>query len=317
MLVNLNEVLRPAKKNQYAVGLFNAVNLELARGIINAAESSRSPVIMGTAEVLLPYGPLEEVSYYLLPMAKKASVPVVVHLDHGLTFDICEKALRLGFSSVMYDCSTDTYEENVRKVKEMADLAHSYGATIEGELGHVGDNEGSAEGSSHLEDPSKYFTDPSLAKDFVDKTGVDALAIAVGNAHGAYKLPPKLDFERIRTIAKTVDVPLVLHGGSGLTNADFRQAIKDGISKVNIFTDINVAAVEAEFKKFSSMEKGLIDLIPAAVEAVKLATLEKMKLFSSDGKADLTSQGNSAMSAEDLEKITKLVAAEVAKYLKN
>ena len=314
MLVNMNEVLRPAKKGQYAVGLFNAVNLELARGIIAAAESTRSPVIMGSAEILLPYGPLEEISYYLIPMAKKASVPVVIHLDHGLTYDTCVKALKLGFSSVMYDCSTDSYEENVRKVKEMADIAHSYGATIEGELGHVGDNEGSAEGSDHMADPSAFFTDPALAKDFVDKTGVDALAIAVGNAHGAYKLPPQLDFERIRTIAKTVDVPLVLHGGSGLTDNDFRQAIKDGISKVNIFTDINVAAVEAEFKKFSDMNKGIIDLIPAAVEAVKLATMEKMKLFSSDGKADCGK--SSSMSADDHEKITKLVAAEVAKYFK-
>lgn len=314
MLVNMNEVLRPAKQHHYAVGLFNAVNLELARGIINAAEATRSPVIMGTAEVLLPYGPLEEVSYYLIPMAKKASVPVVAHLDHGLTYDTCIKALELGFSSVMYDCSTDSYEENVRKVKEMADIAHSYGATIEGELGHVGDNEGSAEGSSHLEDPSLYFTDPALAKDFVEKTGVDALAIAVGNAHGAYKLPPKLDFERIRTIANTVDVPLVLHGGSGLTDNDFKQAIQEGISKVNIFTDINVAAVEAEFQKFHSMDKGLIDLIPAAVEAVKLESMKKMQLFSSDGKADIFS--NSAVNEKNIELITKIVAAEVAKYLK-
>ena len=313
MLVNMNEVLRPAKANKYAVGLFNAVNLELARGIMNAAESTRSPVIMGTAEVLLPYGPLDEVSYYLIPMAKKASVPVVVHLDHGLSYDTCIKALELGFSSIMYDCSTDSYEDNVRKVKEMADIAHSYGATIEGELGHVGDNEGSAEGSSHLADPSKYFTDPKLAKDFVEKTGVDALAIAVGNAHGAYKLPPKLDFERIRTIAKTVDVPLVLHGGSGLTDNDFRQAIKEGISKVNIFTDINVAAVEAEFKKFSSMEKGIIDLIPAAVEAVKQESMKKMKLFSSDGKADLTK--TSGTSSDNIDLVTKLVIEEVKKYL--
>ena len=311
MLVNMNEVLKPAKANKYAVGLFNAVNLELARGIIAAAESTRSPVIMGTAEVLLPYGPLEEVSYYLLPMAKKASVPVVVHLDHGLSRDLCIKALELGFSSIMYDCSTDSYEDNVRKVKEMADIAHSYGATIEGELGHVGDNEGSAEGSDHLEDPSKYFTDPKLAKDFVEKTGVDALAIAVGNAHGAYKLPPKLYFERIRTIANTVDVPLVLHGGSGLTDDDFRKAIKEGISKVNIFTDINVAAVEAEFKKFSTMDKGIIDLIPAAVEAVKQESMKKMKLFSSDGKADL---GRGA-SASDIDMITRLVLEELKKYI--
>ena len=285
MLVNMNQVLMPAQKDRYAIGLFNAVNLELARGIIAAAEATKSPVIIGTAEVLLPYGPLEEVSYYLLPMAKKASVPVVVHLDHGLNYDTCIKALELGFSSIMYDCSTDSYEENVRKVKEMADIAHSYGATIEGELGHVGDNEGSAEGDSHLDDPSKYFTDPKVSKDFVEKTGVDALAIAVGNAHGAYKLPPKLDFERIRTIANTVNVPLVLHGGSGLTDNDFRQAIKEGISKVNIFTDINVAALEAEIKSFTSVEKGLIDLIPAAVEAVKQECVKKMELFGSVGKA--------------------------------
>ncbi len=317
MLVNLNDVLRPAKQNKYAVGLFNAVSIELARGIISAAECTRSPVIVGTAEIFFPYCPLEVVSYYLLPMAKNANVPVVVHLDHGLTFEACEKALRLGFSSVMYDCSTDTYEENVRKVREMADLAHSFGASIEGELGHVGDNEGSAEGSSHIEDPSKYFTDPKLAKDFVDRTKVDALAIAVGNAHGAYKLPPKLDFERIRTIAKTVDVPLVLHGGSGLTDGDFRQAIKEGISKVNIFTDINVAAVEAEFKKFSSMEKGILDLIPAAVEAVKQESEKKMKLFSSDGKADFKASGVSAnvVSGSNVDELTKLVTQEVLKYL--
>ena len=284
MLVNMNEVLYDAKKGKYAVGLFNAVNLELARGIIAAAEQTGSPVIMGTAEVLFPYGPLEEVSYYLLPMAKKAKVPVVIHLDHGLKKETCLKALELGFTSIMYDCSTDSYDDNVKKVKEMADIAHSFGATIEGELGHVGDNEGSAEGSSHLADPSKFFTDPKMAKDYVQKTGVDALAIAVGNAHGAYKLPPKLDFERIRTIAKTVDVPLVLHGGSGLTDNDFKQAIKEGISKVNIFTDINVAAVKAEFSRFTDMNKGIIDLIPAAVEAIKQESMKKMELFGSVGK---------------------------------
>lgn len=309
MLVNMNEVLLPAKKNHYAVGLFNAVNLELARGIIAAAEATQSPVIMGTAEVLFPYGPLEEVSYYLIPMAKKANVPVVVHLDHGLNYDTCLKALELGFSSIMYDCSTDSYEDNVRKVKEMADIAHSYGATIEGELGHVGDNEGSAEGDSNLEDPSKYFTDPALAKDFVEKTGVDALAIAVGNAHGAYKLPPKLDFDRIRTIANMVDVPLVLHGGSGLTDSDFKRAIQEGISKVNIFTDINIAAVKAEFRQFSDMNKGIIDLIPAAVEAIKQETEKKMRLFDSVGHA------NANVSAQNLDYAK--IAALVAEVIKN
>ncbi|MBQ8816142.1 MAG: class II fructose-bisphosphate aldolase [Lachnospiraceae bacterium] len=305
MLVNMNDVLKPAQKGKYAVGLFNAVNLELARGIIAAAEKTHSPVIMGTAEVLLPYGPLEEVSYYLIPMAKKANVPVVVHLDHGLKKETCIKALELGFTSIMYDCSTDPYEVNVEKVKEMAEIAHSYGATIEGELGHVGDNEGSAEGSSHLADPSKYFTDPKLAKDFVEKTKVDALAIAVGNAHGAYKLPPKLDFKRIETIAHTVDVPLVLHGGSGLTDDDFKKAIEKGISKVNIFTDINVAAVKAQFSAFDSMDKGIIDLIPAAVEAIKLEVIKKLELFGSVGKV--------AYSNYDVDKIVKAVVQELLK----
>lgn len=313
MLVTLNQVLAPAKQNKYAVGLFNAVNMELARGIISAAEATQSPVIMGTAEVLFPYGPLEEVSYYLIPMAKKAKIPVVVHLDHGLKKETCLKALELGFTSIMYDCSTDDYDTNVAKVKEMAEIAHSYGATIEGELGHVGDNEGSAEGSSHLSDPSKFFTDPKLAKDYVEKTKVDALAIAVGNAHGAYKLPPKLDFERIKTIANTVDVPLVLHGGSGLTDNDFRRAIKEGISKVNIFTDINIAAVKAEFSKFTDMNKGIIDLIPAAVEAVKQETIAKMELFSSDGKAPIVS---SKAPTEDMDKLVDMIAAEVLKRLK-
>ncbi|MBO5177765.1 MAG: class II fructose-bisphosphate aldolase [Lachnospiraceae bacterium] len=284
MLVTLNEVLKPAKKGKYAVGLFNAVNIELARGIIAAAEKTKSPVIMGTAEVLFPYGPLEDVSYYLLPMAKKANVPVVIHLDHGLKKETCLKALELGFTSIMYDCSTDDYDTNVEKVKEMAEIAHSYGATIEGELGHVGDNEGSAEGNSRLEDPSKFFTDPKVAKDYVEKTKVDALAIAVGNAHGAYKLPPKLDFERIKTIANTVDVPLVLHGGSGLTDNDFKKAIDYGISKVNIFTDINVAAAQAMISNFTDANKGITDLIPATVEAVKLETMAKMELFSSINK---------------------------------
>lgn len=281
MLVNMNEVLYPAKQKKYAVGLFNAVNLEMARGIIAAAEEAGSPVIMGTAEVLFPYGPLEELSYYLLPMAKKAGVPVVIHLDHGLKKETCQRALELGFSSIMYDCSTDSYEENVRKMKEMAEIAHSYGATIEGELGHVGNNEDGED----MQNPSRYFTDPKLAKDFVEKTGVDALAIAVGNAHGAYKLPPKLDFSRIQAIASAVDVPLVLHGGSGLTDDDFRKAVSLGISKVNIFTDINVAAARAAAKASSEADKGITEMIPFVVDAVKQETMKKMTLFGCNGKA--------------------------------
>lgn len=275
MLVNLNDVLKPGSGR--AVGLFNTVNMELARGTIAAAEELGSPVVIGTAEVLLPYGPLEELSWLLLPMAKRTSVPVVVHLDHGLKYETCVKALELGFSSVMYDCSTDEYEENVRKVAEMAKIAHSYGATIEAELGHVGDNPASDSASVGTV-PEEFYTSPEQARDFVERTGVDALAVAVGTAHGAYKFPPKLDFERITRIREATPVPLVLHGGSGLSDSDFREAVRRGIAKINIFTDVNAAAAKAAHDGWKE-GIGMTDLIPGEVEAVKSSVMEKMRLF--------------------------------------
>ena len=282
MLANLNDVLKPARRDGYAVGLFNTVNLEMALGVIAAAEETHSPVIIGTAEILLPYGPIENLADMLIPMAKRAKVPVVVHYDHGLTFEMCLKTLRLGFSSIMYDCSTEPYEENLKKVAEMSKIAHACGATIEGELGHVGNN---PYDDNDKPDPSSFFTQPELAKDFSERTGIDALAISVGNAHGAYKLPPKLDFERIETIAGIIpNTSLVLHGGSGLSDDDFHRAIKNGISKVNIFTDINVAQVEAVVKNCKDTGRGITEMIPFQVEAVKRETIKKMELFGSVGR---------------------------------
>ena len=179
MLVSMNEILRSAKENGYGVGFFNAVNVEMARAVIETAEELRAPVIIGTAEVLLPAMELKRVADYLIPLAKEASVPVCVHYDHGLTFERCMEAIQLGFTSVMYDCSTLSYEENVEKVAEMVKICHAVGVTVEGELGHVGDNEGAGK----LENPSDYYTDPEVARDYVLRTGVDALAVAVGNAH--------------------------------------------------------------------------------------------------------------------------------------
>ena len=285
MLVNLNDVLIPAKAGGYGVGLFNAVNVEMARAVIETAEELKAPVIVGTAEVLTPAMSLERVAEYLIPMAQKASVPVCVHFDHGLTFEMCMEALKLGYKSVMYDCSTDTYEVNVARVAEMVKICHGFGATVEGELGHVGDNEGSAEGDSHLADPSAYFTDVNLAKDFVDRTGVDALAVAVGNAHGDYKFPPKLDFQRIRAIADRTGVPLVLHGGSGLSDDDFRTAIKEGICKVNIFTDLDRAGKRGAEKGLAEGAGTLMGLIPYEITAMKEVVAEKIRLFGSNGKA--------------------------------
>ena len=285
MLVNMKEMLTKAQEGKYAVGLFNAVNVEMARAIIETAEELNAPVIVGTAEVLLPAMNLERVAEYLIPMAKKAKVPVCVHFDHGLTFEKCMEALQLGFSSVMYDCSTDTYEDNVEKVAQMVKICHAMGVSVEGELGHVGDNEGSAEGSDHLMDPSAYFTDVSMARDFVERTGVDALAVAVGNAHGDYKFPPKLDFDRISDIAASTGVPLVLHGGSGLSDNDFRTAVQRGICKVNIFTDIDKAGKAGIEEGLAAGARTMMGLIPYSIAAMKKVVANKMELFGSVGRA--------------------------------
>ena len=281
MLVTMNDVLLPAKEGHYCVGFFNAVNVEMARAVIETAEELRAPVMVGTAEILLCANPLERVAEYLIPMAKKASVPVCVHYDHALTFEKCMEALKLGFSSVMYDCSTEDYETNLEKVREVVKICHSMGVTVEGELGHVGDNEG----AGMLENPSDYFTDPVMAADFVQRTGIDSLAVAVGNAHGDYKFPPKLDFERIETIAKSTGLPLVLHGGSGLSDEDFRIAIEKGICKVNIFTDIDKAGKAGIEEGLKAGAKTMMGLIPYEIEAMKKVVRNKIELFGSVGRA--------------------------------
>ena len=281
MLVNMNDILLPAKEEHYGVGFFNAVNVEMARAVIETAEELHSPVMIGTAEVLLPTTNLNLVADYLLPMAREASVPVTVHYDHGLTFDRCMQALRLGFSSVMFDCSTKSYEDNAEAVAEMVKICHGMGVTVEGELGHVGDNEGAGK----LAKPSDYFTDPDMAVDYVKKTGIDALAIAVGNAHGDYKFQPKLDFERISVISERTGLPLVLHGGSGLSDDDFREAVKRGICKINIFTDLDKAGKNGVARGLEEGAAAMCSLIPYEIEAMKAVVSEKIYLFGSMGKA--------------------------------
>lgn len=277
MLVNMNEILAEAKEGKYGVGFFNAVNVEMARAVIETAEELRAPVMVGTAEILLPVMSLEHVAEYLIPMAQKASVPVCVHYDHGLTFEKCMEALHLGFTSVMYDCSTEDYEVNIAKVAEMVKICHAMGVSVEGELGHVGDNEGAGK----VENPSDYFTNPDVALDYVQRTGVDSLAIAVGNAHGDYKFPPKLDFARIGKIAEMTGIPLVLHGGSGLSDEDFRIAVQKGICKVNIFTDIDKAGKAGIETGLQAGAKSMMELIPYEMEAMKSVVRNKLELFGS------------------------------------
>lgn len=275
MIVTLNEVLKDAKKNKYAVGLFNTVNLEMMQGVLAAAEQARAPVIIGTAEVLLTYSTLDELAPMLVAAAKNATVPVVLHFDHGLSPDLIKRAIALGFSSVMYDCSDKPFEENLKLVTEMVAFAHKAGVTVEGELGHVGANENSAEG---VQNDQSIYTEPIKAKQFAAESGVDALAVAVGTAHGTYKQTPQLDLQRLSEIAECIETPLVLHGGSGLMDTDFENTIAHGISKINIFTDINLAAARAAHV-FYTKGIGMTDLMPHIREAVKQETLQKMKLF--------------------------------------
>ena len=280
MLVTLNDVLLDAKKNHYAVGLFNTVNLEMAKGVIGAAEEAKSPVIIGTAEVLLPAASLMDLAPMLRDMAQKASVPVVLHFDHGLTEEKIFLAMELGFSSIMYDCSSGSFEDNIQKVSAMVKTAHARGITVEGELGHVGANGEDGE----AENDQSIYTDPHDAQRYALETGVDALAVAIGTAHGAYKKKPKLDLLRLSEIASIVDTPLVLHGGSGLSDEDFKNTIARGIAKVNIFTDLNVAAAKAAHDQWKE-GIGFTDVMPHIAEAVKQETLKKMRLFGSVGKA--------------------------------
>ena len=278
MLVNLNEVLKKAQKGKYAVGLFNTTDTDMLQAVIEAAEESNSPVILGTAEVLLPYGGLKLIAPSVIAAAKRAKVPVVVHYDHGLTFDRCIEALKLGFSSIMFDGSAKPYEQNIAETREMVKIAQAFGATVEGEIGHVGE---AAKEDNLLTD---MYTTPEEANAYLEATGVDALAVAIGSAHGVYKKKPMLNIERLKEISGAVKVPLVLHGGSGLSDDDFKNTIRNGIAKVNIFTDLCLAG-ERAYKDGEEKKLGYLETRNLKVEYIKEAVKHKMALFGSVNKA--------------------------------
>lgn len=277
MLVNLQDILPKAQAEHYAVGLFNTTDTDMLEAAIRAAEELKSPIIIGTAEVLLPYGELKLIAPSILAAARRASVPVVVHYDHGLTFERCMEALKLGFTSIMFDGSAGDTEQNMADTREMVRIAHAMGATVEGEIGHVGQ---AASGDEAAKD---RYTTVEEAQTFLEATGVDALAIAIGTAHGAYKMKPELDLARLREIRAAVDVPLVLHGGSGLSDDDFRNTVRDGIAKINIFTDLCQAGAAASAKAAAD---GLdyLEMRSARVNAICEAVKAKMRLFGSVGK---------------------------------
>lgn len=280
-LYNMKDLLKDAQKRNYAVGSFSVANMEMVLGIIKAAEETRSPIILQIAEVRLNHSPLNIIGPLMLAAAKSASVPVSVHLDHGTSIECIKKALDLGFTSVMFDGSHLPLEENISKTKEVIEIAKNYGAAVEAEIGCVG---GSEDGSVDI---AMSCTSPAQAKEFYESTGVDALAIAIGNAHGFYKETPQLRFDILTEVASAVSVPLVLHGGTGISEDDFRACAEKGIKKINIATATFAAAESSVRKAYENGEiKGYYDLHQKEIEGAYQNALKHMKIFSSVGKAE-------------------------------
>ena len=276
-LYNMKEILLDAQKRAYGVGYFNAVNLEMIRAYIEAAEELDSPIIIGTAEALLPIAPFEWIVPAMLDAARRARVPVAVHLDHTYHFNTLMQALRAGFGSIMYDGSRESHEDNLQHSAAIARIAHGMGVGLECELGSVS---GLSDEAGH--EDKMVYTEPSEAAAFLERTGADFLAVSIGTVHGVYKAEPHLDIPRLKQIRAAVDAPLVLHGGSGLSDADFQNTIAGGIAKINVFTDVILAAKRALTEH---PEASYNDVICLARVAMKEATLEKFRVFGSAGKA--------------------------------
>lgn len=260
-LVKMKDLLRCAEEKNIGCGAFSVGNMEMVRGAIRAAEELDTPIILQIAEVRLKNSPLHLMGPMMVQAAKEAKVDVAVHLDHGLTFETVDKALELGFTSVMLDASTLPFEENIARVKVVVEKARKYGATVEAELGLVG---GSEDGSC---DHGIRCTDPDDAVVYARETGIDALAVAIGNAHGNYPVAPTLAFDVLEKIHEKVDIPLVLHGGSGITDKDFQRAISLGIRKVNIATaSFNSLTAHVEKYMESTDKHNFFDLNEAMVQ---------------------------------------------------
>lgn len=260
-LVKMKDLLRRAEEKNIGCGAFSVGNMEMVRGAIRAAEELDTPIILQIAEVRLKNSPLHLMGPMMVQAAKEAKVDVAVHLDHGLTFETVDKALELGFTSVMLDASTLPFEENIARVKAVVEKARKCGATVEAELGLVG---GSEDGSC---DHGIRCTDPDDAVVYARETGIDALAVAIGNAHGNYPVAPTLAFDVLEKIHEKVDIPLVLHGGSGITDKDFQKAISLGIRKVNIATaSFNSLTAHVEKYMESTDKHNFFDLNEAMVQ---------------------------------------------------
>ena len=278
MLADIRYWENKAREGKFAIPHFNVWNAEMLMGVIDAAEELRAPVIISFGTGVVGNTSFEDFSDMMVSMAKSADVPVITHWDHGRSMEIVQNAYEHGMNSVMRDASAFDLDENIRLTKEVVDYFHPRGIPVEAELGHVGNE------TVYEEALADYkYTDPSQAAEFVRRTGCDSLAVAIGNQHGVYTSEPQLNFEVVEKVRDAVDVPLVLHGASGIGDDDIRKAISLGISKINIHTELCQAAMDAVRE---NTDASFLELERAVRQSVKKRAMEKILLFGDDGKAD-------------------------------
>lgn len=282
-LVTVKELLQKAEKGKYAVGAFNCNNMEIVKAIVKAAEAENAPVIIQASQGAIKYAGLDYIVALVKVAAAKTSVPVALHLDHGTSFEQVVQCIRSGFTSVMVDGSQLPLEENIALTKKVVEIASAVGVSTEAELGKIG----GTEDDISVKDKDALMTDPQEAKVFVESTGVDALAVAIGTAHGQYKFDPELDFERLAKIRSLVSIPIVLHGSSGVPDKDIEKAISLGVRKVNIDTNIREAFVKGIHTVIEKHPKEIDPrkILGPAMEEMTAIIREKIRLFGSSGKA--------------------------------
>ena len=278
MLATLNDVMKIAEGKKIAVGSFNTPNLEALQAVIEAAEELDLPVIIQFAQCHEPWIPLAVIGPIMVNAAEKSKVPACVHLDHGETLEYLQQALDIGFTAIMYDGSTLSYEENLENTKKAVAMAAKTGASVEAELGSMGRRESGAGDDSGENDDTKIYTDPHQAKIFVEETGIDALACSFGTTHGIYLTQPKLDFEVVKNVRSlTGDIPVVMHGGSGVSKEDYFKAIHAGVRKVNYFTYMDKSGGNAVAEYVNSVKEGEPMFFSSASMAARDAMKENVK----------------------------------------
>ncbi|MCL5781007.1 MAG: class II fructose-1,6-bisphosphate aldolase [Firmicutes bacterium] len=282
-LVPVKELLKRAEEGKYAVGAFNVNNMELVQAILAAAEAEKAPVIMQASQGAIKYAGIEYIYALASLAASRSTVPVALHLDHGTSFEQCMKCIRVGFTSVMIDGSKFPMEENIALTNKVLEVARATGVSVEAELGKIG----GTEDDIHVDERDAFFTDPEEARYFVEKTGVDSLAVAIGTAHGQYKGIPQLDFPRLEKIVSLVKIPIVLHGSSGVPDEAVQEAIRLGVRKVNIDTNIREAFTAACRQVLDNNPKEIDPrkVLGPAREAATQVIREKIRVFGSAGRA--------------------------------